>query len=200
MLTKQTISSIVLALGAALLLTFAARPAYAHCDKLDGPVATAAREALDTGAFDAIRIWVGPEQEADLRSAFRQARTVRDLNTEAQSLADRYFIETAVRLHRAAEGMPFDGVKPAGIPNPPDIRAGDQALQSGDIEPVLRVLQAALRQNVRRWYQEAQTAKQRKDHSVDAGREWVDAYVQYIVYVHRLYQQIQAPPAHGVGE
>lgn len=200
MKTKQIISGLVLLLGAVVLLTLTARPAYAHCDKLDGPVATAAREALGTGDFTTILIWVGPEQEADLRSAFQQALTVRGLNTAAQSLADRYFIETAVRLHRAAEGMPFDGVKPAGIPNPPDIMAGDQALQTGDIEPVLQVLQAALRQNVTRWYREAQTAQQQKAQSVDAGREWVDAYVQYIVYVHQLYQQIQAPPAHGVGD
>lgn len=176
------------------------RPAYGHCDKLDGPVAIAAREALDTGEFNVIRIWVGEDQEAELQDAFHQAREVRDLSSDAQQLADRYFIETAVRLHRAAEGMPFTGVKPAGTPNPEDIRAGDQAIQSGEIDPVLELLQNQLSENVKKWYRQAMDAKQAKDQNIQAGREWVDAYVQYIVYVHQLSQRIQSPPAHGVGE
>ncbi len=190
----------LIVLGLLVVGLITVQPAYGHCDKLDGPVATAARHALDTGEFNAIRIWVGEDQEAELRDAFRQAREVRDLNSDAQQLADRYFIETAVRLHRAAEGMPFTGVKPAGTPNPADIRAGDRAIESGDIQPVLDLLQTQLSENVRKWYQQAMDAKQAKDQNVLAGREWVDAYVQYIVYVHQLSQHIQSPPAHGVGE
>jgi len=38
-------------------------PAYAHCDALDGPVVLAAREALRTGDFALIIVWVKRPQE-----------------------------------------------------------------------------------------------------------------------------------------
>jgi len=42
--------------------------------------------------------------------------------------------------------------------------------------------------------------KNYKGENVEAGREWVDAYVKYVIYVNGLYKTIQAGPAHGVGE
>ena len=35
-------------------------------------------------------------------------------SAEARELADRYFFETLVRIHRAGEGAPYTGLKPAG--------------------------------------------------------------------------------------
>ena len=172
----------------------------AHCDKLDGPVATAALEALDAQNFQKIQIWVGAEQEKELKRAFEQTLNVRGESSAAKALADRYFIETAVRLHREAEGMPYTGVKPAGIPNPEDIVAGDRAIQSGSVDTVMSVLIDALRSETEQWFDAAMEARQHRDQSVEAGREWVDAYVKYIVFVHGLYQQIQSGPAHGVGD
>lgn len=183
--------------GAVVLIGFVGL-AQAHCDTLEGPVAVAARQALDKGDLQPIQIWVGQEQEKELRERFRQSLDVRKLGGEAKAMADLYFIETAVRLHRAAEGMPYTGLKPAE--EHPDIHAAEQALETGDIRPVVELLVAELRAQVGKWFDQARHARQNKDRSVAAGREYVDAYVKYVTFVHGLHQSIHAGPEHGVDE
>lgn len=187
---------LILVLAAPLLAPTVAR---AHCDRLDGPVAAAAREALETGRFEAVQIWVAEPQEAALRDAFQRARRAREDGPEAADLAERYLIESAVRLHREAEGMSYDGVKPAGLEVPEDIRLGDRALESGELEPVLQHLSREMAQTTRQLFEEARSARARRDDGVEAGRQWVDAYVRYIVFVHGLQRSIDSGPAHGVG-
>lgn len=171
----------------------------AHCDAVNGPVAIAAQNALEDGDFQQVAIWVGEEQENELRERFEQSRPVYREGGDAAQLAKRYFMETAVRLHREAEGMSYAGLKPAK-PLPADIEAAEQALESGQLQPVTDLLTSELRSETEKWFQKVLDAKQRKDDSVEEGREYVDAYVKYVIYVHGLHQKIQAGPAHGVGE
>lgn len=112
---------------------------WAHCDRENGPVAESAREALKTGEFSLIQIWVGEPQKEELRARFDDCVAVREQGGRARDSADRYFVETAIRLHRAAEGMPFTGVKPAG-PLAPDIAAAERALESGQMSVSARML------------------------------------------------------------
>jgi hypothetical protein len=170
---------------------------YAHCDTMSGPVAVAARKALESGDIKLVQIWVGQSQEKELGERFRQCLSVRKMGGQAKELADKYFIETAIRLHRQAEGMSFTGVKPAQA-LPPDVAAAEKALQTGDIEVVTDLLSGEIKEGVQKWFDAAMQAKKHKDDSLDAGREWVDAYVKYVVYVHGLHAKIQAGPQHGV--
>ena len=170
---------------------------YAHCDTMSGPVALAARESLRTGNFQSINIWVSKKQQQELRDIFEQCTAVRKLGAQARKLADRYFIETAVRLHREAEGMPYIGLKPAQ-PLPTDIAAAEKALEAGDIKIITDLLSKEIKAQTQKWFTKAMEAKKHKDKSVKAGREWVDSYVKYVVYVHGLYTKIQAGPRHGV--
>lgn len=170
----------------------------AHCDRMDGPVATSALEALQRGEFQRIQIWVGSKQEDELRQAFDQALAVRNLGDAARDLADRYLVETAVRLHREAEGMPFTGVKPAGLPLPIDLERAETALESEELEPVLNVLTDHVSRRLRRLFEEAVQSRKDKDRSVEAGRKWTDAYVRYIIFVHGLFETIQQGPSHGI--
>ncbi|WP_051205364.1 DUF6448 family protein [Salinimicrobium xinjiangense] len=169
----------------------------AHCDRENGPVAIAAKEALKTENIDRILIWVGEEEEQELREKFQQSLQVFKEGGGAAELAEKYFMETAVRLHRAAEGMPFEGLKPAS-PNPPDIEAAEKALETGNFEPVKNLLCSALEEESSKWFEKARTSAENKEKSVAEGREWVNNYVKYIVYIHKLYQAIQAGPPHGV--
>lgn len=185
---------------AACVLISAVTTTEAHCDRLDGPVAADARVALESGTADPALIWVGEEQEEAVQAAFKSAQAARAEGPNAATLAERYFIETVVRLHREAEGMPYTGVKPAGLPEPPDITAADRAVETGDLQPVIRVLENELEKHVRHLFDEATRKKNDANRSVQAGREWADAYVRFIVYVHGLYATMQAGPEHGVGE
>ena len=191
---------ILLTLGAGLLLALAPGPVRAHCDRVNGPVAQAARQALSSGEYETIAIWVSEEQAPELEERFQQALPVYNQGGQARELAERYFMETAVRLHREAEGMPYTGLKPAQAPAP-DIAAAEKALQTGDLTPVLDLLGAELEQQTAAWFRQARQARRAYEGAeVAAGREWVDAYVKYIIYVHGLHQAIQAGPEHGVGE
>ena len=85
-------------LGGLLLFPLAAE---AHCDAADGPVATAARKALDTRNVNLVLPYA-PAAEPEIAAASDQALAVRGLGPDAAALADRFFAETAVRLHRVA--------------------------------------------------------------------------------------------------
>lgn len=193
-LRARTFARIALIL---LFILFWSLPATAHCDRENGPVAIAAKEALKTGDLNKVLIWVGEEQEQELREKFNQSLEVYNKGGVAADLAQKYFMETTVRLHRAAEGMPFEGLKPASA-NPADIEKAEKALETGNFEPVKELLCSALEKESLKWFEKTRASAENKEESIAAGREWVDNYVKYIVYVHKLYQTIQAGPPHGV--
>ena len=170
--------------------------ASAHCDGLDGPVVQAAQKALETGEVDLVLIWVQKPDEAGIKRAFDQAQAVRKLSAEARELADRYFFETLVRIHRAGEGAPFTGLKAAGRDLGPAIPEADKALRDGNVDGVLKLLTDSLERGVREHFERARVAKDFAKNDVDAGQKFVKAYVEYIHCVEALYRQATSP-VHG---
>jgi hypothetical protein len=170
-----------------------ANPAYAHCDGLDGPVVKAAQEALAKGDVNLVLIWVPKSDEAEIRRTFEQTMNVRKLGPQAQDLADTFFFETLVRTHRAAEGVPFTGLKPAGRDLGPAIPAADQALQSGDVTPLTDLLIARMRSGLADRFKLAMDARKFTTQEVDAGREYVEKYVTFIHYVEGMYEAATRP-------
>jgi hypothetical protein len=162
--------------------------ALAHCDGLDGPVVKAARQALDTRNPALVLIWVQAKDEPEIQAAFDQAIVVRALGPQAKELADRYFFATVVRVHRAGEGAPFTGLKPAGRDLGPAIPAADKALEDGSVEPVAKLLTEAMQKHLREHFTGTVTAKAFKAGDLAAGREYVAAYVAFIHYVERVYE------------
>lgn len=160
----------------------------AHCDGLDGPVVQLAIKALDTGNVNYVLPWVQEKDEPEIRSAFDHALSVRKLGPEAKALADRHFFETLVRVHRAGEGAPYTGLKPAGRDLGPAIPAADAALKDGSIEKVIRLISNAVTEGIRHRFHEAQRRAGFAPDEVKAGREFVEAYVPYIHYVERLWE------------
>lgn len=173
---------------------------YAHCDTESGPVAVDARKALETAKFKTVAIWVGKEQTQELQDNFEQALAVYRMGGKAEALAERYFTETAIRLHREAEGMSYTGLKPAQ-PLPRDIAKAEKALDTGNLKPVTDLLSGELQKEMQKWFKKALAAKKEYNgENLEAGREWVDAYVKYVIYIHGLHKAIKAGPKHGVGD
>lgn len=162
--------------------------AWSHCDGLDGPVVRAAQEALNTGNADLVLIWVQKTDEAEVTMAFQKALAVRKLNGEAQELADRYFFETLVRIHRAGEGAPYTGLKPAGRDLGPAIPAADRALERGSVEALLKLLTGISEDGLRGHFHAAISKKRFQPDDVQGGREYVEAYVSFVHYVEHLYE------------
>jgi len=170
--------------------------ALAHCDGLDGPVVQAAQRALDTRNPALVLIWVQEKDELEIRKAFQQTLAVRELSPQARELADRFFFETLVRVHRAGEGAPFTGLKPAGRDLGPAIPAADEAVRVGSVEPVRRLLTVAIQERLRRQFGEVMATKTFDADDVAAGRAYVNAYVEFIHFVELLYDATMNPP-HG---
>jgi hypothetical protein len=129
---------LIAALAAGLL--FGSSSAQAHCDALDGPVAKAVQKALEDGNVHPVLAYAPAAAETEIREAFDRSRKVRGLGSDAKALADRAFMETVVRLHRAGEGAPYTGLKAAGADYGPVIPAAEHAVQSGDLTKLKAVL------------------------------------------------------------
>jgi hypothetical protein len=186
---------IAMAVGLGFVALVPAR-ALAHCDGLDGPVVKAAQRALETRNPAFVLIWVQEKDEAEIRSAFERTLAVRELSSQARELADRFFFETLVRVHRAGEGAPFTDLKPAGRDLGPAIPAADEAVRVGWVEPVHRLLTEAIQARLREQFGEVMATKTFKSDDIAAGRAYIKAYVEFIHFVERLHDSAMKVP-HG---
>jgi hypothetical protein len=172
-------------LAAALALSWGAA-VQAHCDTLDGPVVDAARQALDAGNVNLVLGWVQQKDEAEISHAFAKARSVREAGGAAKELADTYFFETLVRVHRAGEGAPYTGLKPAGAIEP-SVAAADKAIETGRLEPVAQLVTERMHDGLHRQFEAVSAKKTFAPGDVAAARAYAAAYVEYVHYVERLY-------------
>jgi hypothetical protein len=155
------------------------RSASAHCDTEDGPAVTAGRVALESGDPGPALAWVHPEGDAAVREVFGLAQRVRALGGEARLVADRLFLETLVRIHRAGEGAGFDGIKPAGQVDPV-VAAADRSIESGAIEPLAALVSPDRLPELRARLARALALKEHDARDVETGRRWVAAYVSFV--------------------
>ena len=201
MATRNYLARIMVAfLGIGLLCTALSKNAFAHCDTLDGPVVQAARIALEKGDVTPLLKWVHADDERKIRVAFQKTLTVRAKGAEAKELADMYFFETLVRIHRAGEGAPYTGLKP-GETVDPAVAMADKALGSGSVDKLADVLTKAMANGIREHFQHASETRKHADDSVAAGREFVKAYVIFTHYVEGLHAIIKGSGGHhGGGE
>lgn len=163
-----------------------AAPAFPHCDTLDGPVVTDAKTALIKKDITPVLKWIKPEHEAELKSVFARTLTVRAQGSEARELADQFFFETLVRAHRAGEGAPYTGLKPAGTKVDPAVEAADVALENRNANALIKTVTDEAAAGIRQRFANVAEKKKHAEHSVEAGREYVAAYVEFVHYVEAL--------------
>jgi hypothetical protein len=167
-----------------------------HCDSLDGPVVSAARQALDARDVELVLPFVPVDGEAEVRSAFARALPLRALGPDARELADLYFFETVVRVHRAGEGAPYTGLKPAGLDVGPVIPRAEQAIEDRSADALADFLCAALRAELARRMNVISDLAEQRERSVDDARHYVEAALDFEVYSHHLYQAMHSAHHH----
>jgi hypothetical protein len=155
---------------------------------MDGPVVQAAKVALEKKDVTPVLKWVKQDGEAEVKAAFAKTLIVRTKGAEARELADQFFFEMLVRVHRAGEGEPFTGLKPAGTGIEPTVRAADEALERGSVDKLVKDITDEAAAGIRQRFAEAREKKKHANESVEAGREFVAAYVEYVHYVERLHE------------
>ncbi len=178
-----------------LIILATSQSAYAHCDTLDGPVVKEARIALDNGDMKPLFKWLRPTDEKMIKEAFDMTLDVRTKGGKAKELADMYFFETLVRIHREGEGAPYTGLKP-GVAVDPAVALADKALENGSIDKLVNVLTNAMAKGIRERFKHTNETKKHANESVEAGREFVESYVIFTHYVEGLHGLIKGGVAH----
>ena len=170
----------------AFLATAIPRPVGAHCDTLEGPVARDARAALEARDVALVLKWVRAVDEEEVRGVFAQTLAARGGGEAARAVADRLFLETVVRLHRAGEGAPFEGLRPAGAVDPA-AREADEALEGASVDALARRITDAVERAIRERFARVRDTREHAGESVEKGRAFVAAYVDYVHHVERLW-------------
>jgi len=171
-----------------------------HCDTLDGPVVTTARKALEAANANLILPWVPAEAERELCEAFEKTLRVRSMNDEAKALADYWFFETVVRLHREGEGAPYTGLKPAGLDEGPVILLAEKGIEQGDAHEVIHFIAHHVEHVLEEKYHAAIARKNYDINDVAAAREYVEAMLGVLLFSHHLYMVLENGAEHGDSE
>lgn len=173
-----------------------------HCDSLDGPVVRATRRALDEGDVELVLPFVPAAGEPEVRGVFEQVVKARGLGDVAQDVADRYLFETVVRIHRAGEGAPFTGLKPAGLDVGPVIPIAEAAIESGSVDALATFLAAAVRDEAAARFEAMREARAHADETgtVADAREYVERMLGLQVWSHKLVGAIHAAAHEGHGD
>ncbi|MBI5843913.1 MAG: hypothetical protein HZB23_04490 [Deltaproteobacteria bacterium] len=198
---NNKIMAIGIVIAAAIFINMTvAGKAFAHCDTLDGPVVIDAKAALASGDVKPVLKWVGAEDEKEIREIFAKTLKARKQGAEAKELAEMYFFETLVRVHRAGEGFPYKGLKPAGTDPGPAVKAADKAIETGSVEGLAEDLSSEVKESIKRRFNRVIEIKKHAAESVADGREFVEAYVSYVHYVENLHGMVSGPSGHHGSE
>lgn len=164
------------------LLILSTNVTFAHCDTMDGPLVKDAKIALEKNNMNYVLKWVQPQYETEIKDAFILTMKVRKLSSDARILADKYFFETAVRVHRSGEGVPFTGVKPSGTPVDERIQAADKSIESGTLSLLKELVTKEMLSELEARFKKVMSLKGFDVNDVKGGREYIEAYVQFFKF------------------
>lgn len=184
MKTKRFPTRTLLTMLLFILISFSVS---AHCDSMNGPVVRAAKKSLETANINFTLIWVKPENEKDIKELFEKVLKVRILSSEAKELAEMYFFETLVRLHRAGEGEPYTGIKSLDYKPEAGIEAADEAIEKNNIDDILNLVSKKYHSKVILLFKNFQSTKNYDVNNIEAGRKYVESYVGFIHYIEKLF-------------
>lgn len=180
-----------------MFIVISTNSTFAHCDSYDGPVIKEALTALKTNNVDLVLKWINLEQEQEIVSLFKKTVQLKNGDQEVYSIVEKHFLETLVRLHRATEGEPYTGLKPLGSVTP-IIRMADQSIESNSVSKLSSELTAHIEKVVKEKYDKALKLSKTKDESLEKGREYVAAYVDYTHTLEGIHAILEhGPSAHG---
>jgi len=162
-----------------VIVLFIPVKARAHCDTMDGPTAADGKMALETSNINYALKWILPEHEQELKEIFELSVKVRGLSPEAQELADKYFLENLVRIHRAGEGAPYEGLKPSGTPIDEKILAADKSIEVGNLSPLEGFVTQEEIHELEGKFSKAMALKDFAVDDIEAGRAYIEAYVSF---------------------
>jgi len=167
-----------------------------HCDTRDGPVARAATKALETGNLNYVLIWIPKESEKELKSVFEKTLKARKAGKDAKEVAEDWFFENAIRLHRAGEGAAYTGMKPAGLSEGPVVPMAEKAIETGNSGETIAFMLMTVEEDPNDRFRHVMEKKAYDVDDLAAGRKFIDAFIGWVVYSHHLYMSVKEAPGH----
>lgn len=163
-----------------------------HCDSLDGPVVRAAQRALEAANVGLVLAYVPQRAEQEVVETFNKVMAARRSSAAARDVADRYFFETVVRVHRAGEGAAFTGLKPAGLDVGPIIPIAEKAIDSDSATALEEALVTSVRQELADRFHHMQHLRDDAQSGLNGARAYVTAMLGLQVWAHGVYQATKA--------
>ncbi|MBU4534962.1 MAG: hypothetical protein KKF16_03865 [Euryarchaeota archaeon] len=161
-----------------------------HCDTMDGPVVSACKKALEKGNVYYVLPFVSKKAEDELIQGFNKTLKARRLGQDAAEVADLWFFETAVRLHREGEGAPYTGLKPAGLDWGPVVPKAEKDIEKGDPTETIEFLKSIVEEEVKKKFDKAMRLKDYDLSDVDAAREYTESMLHFVLSSHHLYKYV----------
>ena len=187
-----------LVMALAVAISFAFTNSYAHCDSIDGPVVKAAIKSIEENNVNYVLAWIKPEYENEVKHEFTKTMNIRNQNKETMEMADYYFYETVVRLHRMGEGEPYTGLKPAGTKISEGIVQADLSIEKNDLQAIESFVTENVKQSLENKFHKLMERSKYNPDDVEAAREYVGAYVNYIHYSEQIFELSEEHSEHHI--
>lgn len=184
-------------LGAIAVVMMMPLTAFAHCDTMDGPTVADGRLAMESNNINYALKWVQPEFEAEITDKFNLSMKVKDLGPEAKELSEQYFFSELVRVHRAGEGAPFTGLKPSGTPVDERVLAADESIAAGNLSPLANMIEKEKLPELTERFETVMALKDFDVNDVEAGREYIEAYVKFFKFAEGEEDEAHGADAHA---
>jgi uncharacterized protein YeeX (DUF496 family) len=163
----------------------------AYCDTLEHPIVKTAHIAFEKRDIAPIMMWVKEEKGIEIQNLFKKTLIVRNKGKEAQEIADRYFLETLMRLHLAGEGETSTGLKPAEVVEPAVIEE-DKALESESVDALIKFITRKIKEGIHERFAKVKEAGKHADHTIEANRKYMEAYIQFTHYAEWCTMMLQS--------
>lgn len=168
--------------AAATIIVMMPISASAHCDTMDGPTVADGFKAMENNNVNYVLKWIQPEYEDEITDKFNLSMKVKDLSPEAKEIAEQYFFGELVRIHRAGEDAPFDGLKPYGTPADEKVLAADESLVVGDLSPLEGLIEEEKMPELEERFEKVMSLKDYDVNNVKSGRKYIEAYVKFFKF------------------
>jgi nucleoid-associated protein YgaU len=195
MKSRKLVTTFAAAIVAVGIMAVSPLTASAHCDTMDGPTVADGMKSLESGNVNYAMKWVQPDYTQELTDAFNLSLKVKDLSPEGKEIAEKYFYDTLVRIHRAGEGAPFDGVKPHGTPIDEKVLAADKSIEAGNLSPLDGMIEEEKAAELEERFEKVMALKDFDVNNVKEGREYIEAYVKFFKFAEG--EEEHAGGAHG---
>ena len=162
-----------------------------YIDSMDGPVVKAAEKALDMEDIKYVLPYVSPEDEEEIKNSFDKSLMVRELSADAAELADYWFFETTVRLHRKEENKTYMGLKSAGTDWGPIIPKIDLAIETENIDELLNFILNFIREDIKSRFDDLLYKKDYDPDDVEDARDYILTREYFIEYTRKFYEYVE---------